>query len=229
MSVRRGRMVAAIAAAVAAAAAAAVLAGCSQGLATGGHTAAVPTGSGHGGNGHTAAAGQGTSPVQGAPASFHWFTAAAAPGSWARVSVPGQPAVLSYPHALHAMRSDPGAVSAGLTSATGTVLVYLNVTPRQGHETLRDWPVFRVSHLREEGQRAVHIDATSGRLMFRGGRGRCVIDDYTTKIDANHYREIACFVRAAHGGSVLVAATPDGKWRAYAGLLEQAVSSYRAG
>lgn len=30
------------------------------------------------------------------------------------------------------------------------------MTPRQGTESLRDWPVFRLSHLREDGDTAVH-------------------------------------------------------------------------
>jgi hypothetical protein len=108
------------------------------------------------------------------------------------------------------------------------VLVYLNATPRQGDETTRDWPSFRVNHLREEGQRAVHLDAASAVLPFRGGHGRCLIDSYTTTVDTHHYREIACYVRGTHAASVLIAATPQSRWQAYAAVLEQAVSSYMA-
>ena len=76
---------------------------------------------------------------------------------------------------------------------------------------------------------AVHLDGVSPSLHFRGGRGRCVIDNYTTKIHSNHYQEIACFVQGTHAASVLVAATSARTWRAYRPLLDQVVSSYQAG
>jgi hypothetical protein len=175
-----------------------------------------------------AGSGQGASAAP-AAAGFGWFRAAAPPGAWHRLELSGQQAVLAYPPSLHRMASDPGAVTAGLSSAAGRVLVYLNATPRQGDETVRNWPGFRASHLREEGQAAVRIDAVSRPLRFTGGNGRCVMDDYRTKAHNNHYREIACFVQAARGASVIVAAAPSPMWGTYAGLLERAVSSYRAG
>lgn len=177
------------------------------------------------------APGSGQGGASSAPGStgFGWFRAASPPSAWNRLGLPGQRAVLAYPPSLHRMESDPGSVTAGLTAAGDRVLVYLNATPKQGDETLRDWPGFRVAHLREEGQTAIHTDAVSRPLRFDGGDGRCVIDDYRTKAHDNHYREIACFVRAAHGGSVLVAATPSAMWARYGGLLERAVSAYRAG
>jgi len=69
----------------------------------------------------------------------------------------------------------------------------------------------------------------SPSLNFRGGHGRCVIDTYTTKVRANHYREIACYVQGTHGASVLVAATANAAWQANQGLLERVVSAYQAG
>jgi len=180
-------------------------------------------------------AGQPASPVQGpgagqpAPAGFAWFRPGPAPVGWLRASLAGQRATLSYPGSLRPMHGDPGTVTVGSTSRSGAVLVYLNVTPRQGAETLRDWPSFRVDHLRAEGQTSVRVDGVSPLLSFRGGRGRCVIDNYTTRVHDNHYREIACYVRAAHAASVLVAATPAAAWEAAAALLEQVVRSYQAG
>jgi len=109
------------------------------------------------------------------------------------------------------------------------VLVYLNVTPKQGDETLGNWTDFRLEHLREDGQSAVHLDGVSPALHFRGGPGRCVIDNYTTKIHNNSYDEIACIVHGAHATSVLVAATSAAAWQAQRGLLEKVVSSYQAG
>jgi hypothetical protein len=166
---------------------------------------------------------------QPAPAGFGWFHPGPAPGAWLRVGLPGQRATLSYPGSLHPMHGDPGTVTVSSTSRSGAVLAYLNVTPRQGAETLRDWPSFRVDHLREEGQTGVRVDGVSAPLDFRGGLGRCVIDSYTTKIHDNRYREIACYVQGAHAASVLVAAAPAAAWQATAALLEKVVSSYQAG
>lgn len=165
---------------------------------------------------------------QAVSAGFGWFHPGPAPGTWRRASLAGQRAMLSYPGSLRPMRGDPGTVTVGSTSRSGAVLVYLNVTPRQGDETLRDWPSFRVDHLRGEGQTGVRVDGVSPWLDFRGGRGRCVEDNYTTKIHGNHYREIACYVQGAHAASVLVAAAPAAAWQATAALLEKVVSSYQA-
>ena len=106
--------------------------------------------------------------------------------------------------------------------------MYVNATPKQGDETLHNWPGFRMEHLREDGQSAVHLDGVSGPLAFRGGHGRCVIDSYTTDIHRNHYNEIACIVQGAHATSVLVAATSTAAWQANRALLEKVVSSYQA-
>ena len=160
---------------------------------------------------------------------FAWFRPGSPPTAWLRAGLPGQDAALFYPNSLRPMRGDHGTVTVGRNSRSGTVLVYLNVTPRQGDETLRNWPGFRLDHLREDGETAVHVDGVSPALTFRGGRGRCVIDTYITKIHSNHYQEIACFVQGTHAASVLVAATSAKTWRAYQPLLDRVVSSYRAG
>jgi hypothetical protein len=158
---------------------------------------------------------------------FGWFHPGPAPRDWRRASLPAGGAVLSYPRLLRQVASDPGTVSVGMSARSGEVMVYLNVTPRQGGETLRNWPSFRLSHLREEGQRGVRVQAESGSLPFRGGQGRCVIDDYTTRVSAHHYREIACLVQGRRGANVLIAAAPGSAWPVYGGLLKQAVSAYR--
>jgi hypothetical protein len=162
-----------------------------------------------------------------APAGFAWFRPRfASPGGWLQASLAGRSGVLSYPRMLRPMHSDPGTETFGLNTRAGAVLVYLNVTPRQGGETLRNWPHFRVEHLGEEGQSAVQVDATSAILPFRGGQGRCVVDDYTSSVHNNRYREIACFVRGAHASSVVIAATRVAAWAQYGTLLEQAVNGY---
>ena len=159
---------------------------------------------------------------------FGWFDPWPAPRTWLRARLADQRATLSYPGSLRPMTGDPATITVGSTSRSGEVLVYLNVTPRQGDETLRDWPSFRVNHLREEGQTGVRVDDVSPPLDFRSGRGRCVIDKYTTKVRDNHYREIACYVQGAHAASVLVAAAPAATSQATVALLEKVVSSYQA-
>jgi hypothetical protein len=166
---------------------------------------------------------------QAAPAGFAWFRPESAPASWLQASLAGPGGVLSYPSALRPMPGDAGTVTYGLNTRAGAALIYLNVTPRQGGETLKNWPDFRTEHLREDGETDVRIDATSGVLSFRGGQGRCVVDDYTTKIHNNHYREIACYVQGAagaHAASVLIAATRVVTWAQYGTLLERVVNGY---
>ena len=162
-------------------------------------------------------------------AGFGWFHPGPAPGAWRQASLTGQSATLSYPGSLHPMHGDDGTVTVGSTAKSGKVLMYLNVTPKQGEESLGDWTDSRLEHLREDGQYQVHLDGASPALQFRGGPGRCVIDNYTTKIRGNHYDEIACIVQGAQATSVLVAATSTTAWQANHALLEKVVSSYQAG
>ena len=197
------------------------LLGCASGPAASGHAAPRPVTAMHSASTQQqAAAGL---------AGFAWFRPGSPPAAWLRATLPGQRATLSYPGSLRPQRTDRGTVTFGRDSRSGAVLVYLNVTPRQGEETLRDWPAFRLDHLREDDATTVHLDGVSPLLDFRGGQGRCVIDNYTTKIHRNQYQEIACFVQGTHAASVLVAATSARTWRAYQPLLDRVVSSYQAG
>jgi len=178
-------------------------------------------------SGSSPAPGGGTG--QAAHAGFGWFHPRPAPGAWLQASLTGQSATLSYPGSLHPMHGDDGTVTVGSTAKSGAVLVYLNVTPKQGAESLGNWTDSRLEHLREDGQYQVHLDGVSPALHFRGGPGRCVIDNYTSKIHNNRYDEIACIVRGAHATSVLVAASSTAAWQASHALLEKVVSSYQAG
>jgi hypothetical protein len=159
-------------------------------------------------------------------AAFSWLRARGAPSNWRQAGLPGGGAVLSYPPSLHQVPGDRGTVSEELTTKSGAVRMFLNITPRQGDETPGNWAAFRLGHLREDAARSARLDSASTGLRFRGGTGSCVIDDYVTKAGASHFREIACYVRGAHRASVLIAATPAGDWGKYAGLLEQAVSTF---
>lgn len=180
-------------------------------------------------SGQSPSAGRGAVAPAVTSAGFGWFHSNPAPGTWLSASLSGRSATLSYPGSLRPEHSDPGTVTVGSTARSGQTLVYLNVTPKQGDETVRNWPDFRMEHLREDGQSAVHLDGVSGPLNFRGGHGRCVMDNYTTDRHHNHYNEIACIVQGAHATSVLVAATSTAAWQANRALLEKVVSSYQAG
>ncbi|HVB26418.1 MAG TPA: hypothetical protein VNE21_00740 [Mycobacteriales bacterium] len=170
---------------------------------------------------------RGPTATGGTSTAFAWFQPGAQPAGWVQRSLPDREARLSYPPTLDPQRSDPGSVSVGLTSGAGAVLVYLNVTPRQGAETLADWADFRVAHLREETARAVRRTAVGTGLHFRGGVGSCVVDEYTTRVHANTYEEIACLVQGRHGASVLVAATLRAAWATYSGLVQRVVSAFQ--
>lgn len=158
---------------------------------------------------------------------FSWFEPAQAPAGWKRSSLPSGGAILSYPASLSRVRSDSTSISFGRTDSSGRVLVYLNVTPEQAAEHLATWPTFRIEHNRRESK-DVHEDARAFGLAFIGGSGSCVMDDYVTRgVHANHYREVACFVRGSTTSSVIVAAALRSQWTRNARLLERAVESYQ--
>ena len=156
---------------------------------------------------------------------FGWFKAAPAPKGWAQIALPSGAAVLSYPPGFQRASGDPGTLTAELRDRAGTITGYLNATPRQGNETRRNWPDFRVDHQRDE-ETAIHEEARMFGLAFRGGTGSCVIDHYVTPTKSHAYREIACFVVGRHGGSVIVAAAPPALWNTVGKQLEQALSAY---
>jgi len=157
--------------------------------------------------------------------SFSWFVAQPAPASWQKITLPDGTGVLAAPPSLVRLPADPGTVALGLPAGAED-LIYLDATPRQGDETLPGWAGFRIAHLRDDDTAAATLDAHAEHLTFLDGTGSCVLDDYITRVGAHHYREIACLVQGAHGGSVIVAATPAADWDHYRPLLQQAVSAY---
>lgn len=154
---------------------------------------------------------------------FAWLHPAPPPAAWkvARIS---DGATLSYPPEWTPLRSDPGTATAGLLRSGEGIVGYLNATPDQGSETLANWASFRPEHNRDEGDRSVHLIASSTGLRFRGGHGSCVIDDYTTTKAT--YREIACLVSGARSTAVVVAAAPISAWDEQAATLRRAVSAF---
>ncbi len=162
-----------------------------------------------------------------ASSGFDWYQAAPAPEGWKTLQLPDGTATLSYPPAAAPLPSDPGTVSAAITSASGDILLYLNATPQQGDESLTNWPAFRLNHLTgEHATMAAQISTGTG-MAFTGGTGACLTDSYVTRIGSHRYREIACFVSGANASSVLVAATPEDVWDQYLPQLQQALEAYR--
>ena len=152
---------------------------------------------------------------------------AAAPAGWTRTALPNGTAVVSYPPALHPIAGDKGSISAAQLSPKGTFQLYLNATPRQGTETLAHWAAFRLRFLRADSAANAHLDAAAQRVRFRGGTGSCVIDNYTTRVGAHHFQEIACLVQGRHSGSVIVAAAPAASWAQTSSLLLRTVAAYQ--
>lgn len=142
---------------------------------------------------------------------------------WQTVAIPGG-ATLAYPPGWRRIRTDPDTASVALMGPDDRFLGYLNLTPRQGEETLADWSRFRVNHNREEGDRSVTAQASATGLRFRTGRGSCVRDVYVTQT-ASRYIELACIVAGRRATTVVVGASPPSSWRRVSALLEQAISS----
>jgi hypothetical protein len=166
-----------------------------------------------GGSGHGRASG-----------AFAWLRPASSPTGW-NVARTQSRAVLAYPPRWTPIKTDPGTASVALLGGGDRIDGYLNVTPRQGNETLADWSRFRLGHNQDEGDRGVRlVAATTAR--FRSGRGACVIDTYRTSKAS--YREIACLVSSRDSSAVVVAAAPTALWDQQAAALQRAVSSFVA-
>ena len=157
---------------------------------------------------------------------FPVLHAAAAPTGWRHLRLPNGTAVLSYPPSLRPVAGDKDAVSAARLSPGGAFQLYLNATPRQGAERLRNWAAFRLRLLRSDDAVSAREVAAAQGVGFRGGTGSCVIDGYVTRIGAHHYDEIACLVQGRTSVSVIVAAAPAARWAQARPLLFRAVAAY---
>jgi hypothetical protein len=158
-------------------------------------------------------------------AGFRWFAAAPAPAPWRHHATPSGTGILSYP-ATFVAGNDPDGVARERRDRHGTVLVYLDATPKQGTERLSDWPSYRIGIIRRESD-DVHEDGHAFGLPFRGGTGSCVLDNYRTRVENHRYREIACLVQGRRHASVLIAAALESAWARAAKTLERAVDAYR--
>ena len=160
-----------------------------------------------------------------APA-FRWLHPGHPPRSWRLARLPFDAATFAYPGTWRPIRTDPGTASVALLGHGLSIRGYLNLTPRQGAETLANWPSFRIQHLREEeSSKDVRLIASAHGLGFRSGRGSCVIDSYRTS--RTRYREIACLVAGTRTSSVIVGAAPSKTWARQAETIERAIASLR--
>ena len=154
---------------------------------------------------------------------FAWLHPAPAPAGW-KVARTARGGTLAYPPGWKPIKTDPGTASVALLGPGDRIDGFLNATPMQGRETLANWSRFRPAHNREEGARNVRLVASARELKFRGGRGSCVTDTYTTSKAT--YREIACLVSGRRSPAVIVAAAPVELWNRQAATLQRAVSSF---
>jgi hypothetical protein len=154
---------------------------------------------------------------------FAWLRPASPPVGWHVTRTPDG-AVLAYPPGWTAINTDPGTASVALRGSGGRIDGYLNVTPKQGAETLANWSRFRPRKNRAEGARNVRLIAATSAPHFRSGRGSCVIDTYTTS--RTTYEEIACLVSGPQSSDVVVAAAPARLWQERSAVLERAISSF---
>jgi hypothetical protein len=166
----------------------------------------------------------GTSPRR-ASGPFAWLRPSPSPAGWHVARIPDG-AGLAYPPGWTAIKTDPGTASVALLGDGGQIDGYLNVTPKQGAETLANWSRFRPQKNREEGARNVRVLAATSDANFGSAHGSCVIDRYSTSVTS--YQEIACLVSDRGSSNVVVAAVPTRLWQEHEALLERAVSSFRS-
>ena len=158
-----------------------------------------------------------------ATSSFAWLRPQPPPSGWKVLTIPSG-ARLAYPPTWRALHGDPGTATVAFRTPAGRFLGYLNLTPRQGAETLSNWATFRTEHNAEEGDRRVRRLASAEHLRFRSGQGSCVKDSYTT-ITAARYVEIACLVRGVGASFVIVGAAPPDAWGQVSPVIERAIAS----
>ena len=192
---------------------------------------------GSAGGGSTTSAGATTSrtPAEapaGAPAGAPAHTAAAwlgvsgPPQGWPTIAIPAG-AQMPYPPGWHPAKGDRGTATALQRGSGGTYVGYLNLTPRQGNETLANWTSFRISHNLDEGDRTDRKLAEASNLHFPTGTGSCVRDAYTTKTSA-HYVELACLIVGRRTTVVIVGAAPPGSWARQGGEIGRAIAGVTA-
>ena len=126
--------------------------------------------------------------------SFGWLASSTPPATWARLTVPSGLGTLASPPGFRTVDGDPGTLAVALVNSVGTYLGYINVTPRQGPETLQDWAAFRLTHLKGDDAVSVHEDAMVQSVRTAAAVRSCVIDDYVTTVGHHQFHEVACYM-----------------------------------
>jgi hypothetical protein len=157
---------------------------------------------------------------------FSWLRPATRPTGWSTVTIHSGGSI-PFPPSWKRIPGDRGTATAALLGGRGAFLGYLNLTPRQGDETLSNWVSFRVEHNAEEGDRHVTTLATTIARQLDNQRWSCVEDTYTTTT-GRRYIEFACLVTNSRSGIVVVGASPPTSWPRISPLLERAIDGVRA-
>ena len=131
---------------------------------------------------------------------------------------------MAYPPGWRVLPGDPNTATAALLDTRGHYLGYLNLTPRQGHESQASWTSFRPRHNVAEGEKDVRTVDSATALRFLSGQGSCVRDAYTTSTNTR-YVEIACLVDGRHASSVIVGAAPSQRWARERPAIERAIAA----
>lgn len=139
-------------------------------------------------------------------------------------ALPSGDASIAYPRDWQTFQTDPGTISVAPVHG-GPFIGYLNLTPRQGGETLANFPAFRLAHNREEGDRAVKRLASARDVRFSGGHGSCVADDYLSRVKSNRFREVACLVAGRRASTVVIGSAPPARWSTQGPIIERAIES----
>jgi len=156
---------------------------------------------------------------------FGWLGGGPAPVAWTTAGGRVGGGTLPRPQGYRTQAGDPGTLSFARLDA-GTIVGYLNATPRQGPETLGGWTRFRVDHNAQEGDRDVSLSAAATDVRVGQARISCVSDSYRTS--RSGYRELACLI-ARHGTStVLVGAAPPSRWSDQGPVIERAIAGFVA-
>src|SRR6476620_8524492 len=167
-------------------------------------------------------AADGSLSVNGQAPAFRWLHPQRPAHGWKVARLPSGNATFAYPRIGMPIRTAPGTASVALLGRGRSIRGYLNLSPRQGTETLANWPSFRIEHVGdEEHTKDVRLIASAHGLRFRSGKGSCVIDSYPTS--RTRYREIACLVAGTRTTSVVVGAAPTATWSQQAKTIQRAI------
>jgi hypothetical protein len=155
---------------------------------------------------------------------FARLSPAPPPAGWPTARIPSGAAV-AFPPGWTRVHGDPGTATVALLGPERRIVGYLNLTPRQGAETLANYARFRVDHNGDEGDSAIRTLASVTNRRFGSGHISCVQDSYATKSGAR-YVELACLV-AGRTTVAVVGAAPPGSWPHIASLIQRAISTTR--